>query len=54
MEGCIASPHWSACKTCKNNDYHYGCLVKEKINLSLHLCDWILCDDYEAMGESET
>jgi len=46
MEACIASPHWEACKTCLNNDSQYGCLIKEKIPLSLHLGDWILCDDY--------
>ena len=47
MEGCIASPHWQACQTCRNNDRHYGCVIKERVPLSLHLGDFILCDDYE-------
>jgi hypothetical protein len=48
MEGCIAYPHWKACKTCKYNDSRYGCVIKERIPLSLHEGDFILCDDYEA------
>jgi len=47
MDGCIASPHWQACQTCRNNDVNYGCVIKESIPLSLHLGDFILCDDYE-------
>ncbi len=46
-DGCVASPHWEACKTCKNNDNSYGCVIKELIPLSLHLGDFIICDDYE-------
>jgi len=46
-EGCIASTHWEACKTCANFDDAYGCVIKEKIPLSLHLGDFILCGDYE-------
>jgi len=47
MEGCIGSTHWKACETCVNNDSHEGCVIKEKIPMSLHLGDFILCDDYE-------
>ena len=47
MEGCIGTTHWKACETCRNNDSKYGCVIKENIPLSLHLGDWILCDDYE-------
>jgi hypothetical protein len=47
MQGCIASPHWEACSTCRNNDENYGCVIKEKIPLSLHLGDFIICEDYE-------
>ena len=47
MEGCIALPHWEACQTCRNNDKHYGCVIKEEIPLSLHNGNFILCDDYE-------
>ena len=47
MEGCIASPHWEACATCRNNDPDYGCVIKEKIPLSLYNGEFIICDDYE-------
>ena len=47
MEGEIATPHWKACETCRNNDEVYGCVIREKIPLSLYLGDFILCDDYE-------
>ena len=43
----IAMPHWEACSTCLNFDDSAGCNVKEEINLSLHMGDFILCDDYE-------
>lgn len=46
MEGCIASPHWKACESCKHLGSH-GCKLNI-INLSVHpLGDWIICDDYE-------
>ena len=51
MEGCIASPHWEGCETCRNNDQSYGCVIKEEILLSLHLGDFILCGDYEVKVE---
>ena len=47
IDGSIATPHWEACETCKNNDKHYGCVIKEDIPLSLYLGDWIICEDYE-------
>jgi hypothetical protein len=43
-DAAIASTHWEACNTCKffgNN----GC-VKSFIDLSVHLGEWIICDDY--------
>ena len=48
MEGCIATPHWEACETCLNHDDTHGCVIKEKIPLSLDLGDCIICDDYES------
>jgi len=53
MKGEIASPHWKACNTCRNNDSHYGCVIKEKIPLFLHHGDFIICDDYEERREPE-
>ena len=44
MENCIASPHWEACNTCKFHGDN-GC-NKSFVDLSVHLGDWILCDDY--------
>ena len=49
MKGCIGTPHWEACDTCTNFDNILGCVRGEVISLSLHLGDWILCDDYEEM-----
>jgi len=46
MEGCIATPDWKACYTCVNDDDDYGCVIKEKIPLSLHDGCFILCGDY--------
>jgi len=47
MRGCIASPHWDACETCKFYGKN-GCdKAFETIELSLYLGDWILCEDYE-------
>lgn len=53
MDNCIGSPHWEACETCRNNDRHYGCVVKEDIPLSLHNGDFICCDDYEQTDKPE-
>ena len=47
MDGCIGSTHWKACYSCRNNDMQYGCLIKEKISLSIHKGNWLLCGDYE-------
>lgn len=46
-DAAIASPHWEACETCTLFLPHLGCTRSEDINLSLHLGDWIVCDDYE-------
>ena len=43
-DAAIASPHWDACRECA----HYGrsgCNLSF-IDLSVHLGDWIICDDY--------
>ena len=48
----IATPHWEACSTCLNFDKDNGCNVKEEICLTLHLCDFILCGDYEPKESS--
>ena len=53
MDGCIGSTHWEACETCRNNDRTHGCVIKEDIPLSLHLGDFILCDDYESVVSRE-
>ena len=46
MRGCIASPHWEACNTCRNH-VDNGCIIKD-IDLYVHrLGDWIICDNYE-------
>jgi len=50
MEGCIGTTHWEACETCRNFEKQNGCVIKEDIPLSLHLGDWMLCDDYENKG----
>jgi len=50
-EGCIASTHWEGCKTCRNNDSHYGCVIKEEIPLFLYDGDLIICGDYEKRSE---
>jgi len=47
MNGCIADTHWEACQTCRNNAPVYGCVIKEKITLTLYAGDYIICDDYE-------
>ena len=52
MEGCMAAPHWEACETCEHFGKN-GCVIKEEIPLSLHLGDWILCDDYEKKTQPE-
>ena len=51
--GCIGTALWKACKTCRNNDSTYGCVIKESIPLSLHLGAWILCGDYEKQEETK-
>ena len=51
MKGEIANPHWKACETCRNFSEPYGCVIKEDIPLSLHLGDFILCDDYETNNQ---
>jgi len=45
MDGCIASPHWEACYTCRNHGQN-GCEV-EDIDLVLELGDFINCEQYE-------
>jgi hypothetical protein len=47
LDSCIGTPHWEACETCINNVRGHGCCLTGDINLSLHLGDFILCDDYE-------
>ena len=54
MDGCIADTHWKGCKTCRNNDDNYGCVIKEKIPLSLKDGDFIICEDYENNQEIES
>jgi len=44
-EACIASPHWEACKTCKNHG-DSGCVLPN-INVFAHSGDWILCRHYK-------
>lgn len=46
MTGCIASPHWEACKTCTHHGSD-GCRLGESITLDIYLGDWIICEDYE-------
>jgi hypothetical protein len=51
MKGCIANPHWDACKSCRNFNKPYGCNVKEEILLVLKDCKYIICEDYEERKE---
>jgi len=44
MKGEIANPHWGACESCGHYGRH-GCNLAH-IDLSLHLGDFILCDDF--------
>lgn len=46
IDAAIASPHWEACGTCKFHTMKHGC-IKNFIDMSVHLGDWIICDDYE-------
>jgi len=46
--GCVATAHWGACDTCRYNDSKYGCVIKEKIPLSLENTEFIICDEYES------
>jgi hypothetical protein len=51
MKGCIANPHWDACKSCRNFNKPYGCNVNEEIPLVLKDCKYIICEDYEERKE---
>ena len=49
MTNAIASPHWEACITCQKHGEN-GCILPH-IDLSVHLGDWITCDDYLEQAE---
>lgn len=44
-DAAIALAHWDACSTCKFNSFTK--CIKTKIELSVYLGEWIICDDYE-------
>jgi hypothetical protein len=48
----IASPNWDACLSCKHCG-EFGCSLSS-VSYSNYMGDWIICDDYEYAGESET
>ena len=50
MKGEIANPHWNACDSCGHLGKH-GCNLSH-IDLSVHLGDFILCDDFVEANKS--
>ncbi len=44
IDRAIASTHWEACETCLNLGNN-GCELPD-IDLTVHLGDWILCENY--------
>ena len=52
LEASIANPHWRACKACKHQGEN-GCELGEFLVVTVHLGNWLLCDDYESKQDAK-